>query len=74
MSDTYIEKLVDVLEYLGERIDNDNSWLGASADAYEDVVNRLENLLSEMLSGPESIQSDRKTFIAYMGRKKQGEN
>jgi hypothetical protein len=74
MSNTYTEKLVDVLEYLREVWETDCYSLGVFHNAYSEVIPRLENILSEMLSEPESLESDRKTFIAYMDRKEQEEN
>jgi hypothetical protein len=84
MSDTYPEKLVDLLEYLNKRMTQaqgapvqDESWLTnseVSGFAYEDVVESLEDLLEDMLSRSRASENDRETFASYKTRKEQGEN
>jgi hypothetical protein len=84
MSDTYPEKLVDLLEYLNKRMTQaqgapvqDESWLTnseVSGFAYEDAVESLEDLLEDMLSRSRASENDRETFASYKTRKEQGEN
>jgi hypothetical protein len=84
MSDTYTEKLVDLLEYLNKRMVTanwdpveDESWLTnseVSGFAYEDAVESLEEVLEDMLSRSRASENDRETFTSYKTRKEQGEN
>jgi hypothetical protein len=79
MSDTYTEKLVDLLEYLNKRMVTanwdpveDESWLTnseVSGFAYEDAVESLEEVLEDMLSRSRASENDRETFASYKTRK-----
>tara|TARA_R110000822_G_scaffold839_11_gene3720 strand:+ start:6624 stop:6860 length:237 start_codon:yes stop_codon:yes gene_type:complete len=73
MSDTYTEKLVDVLEYFNKQVSRaekdvvDDPYF-SEACAYEDAVETLENLLEDMLSRHRASDNDRETFAAYKAR------